>query len=104
MPKSKERRLRCVYHFIVAYCLEHSGLPPTIRQICEGCHLSATSLAHIYVLTLIRRGLLTAQGGKARGIQVVGAEWKPPMICPQCNTMHLFYNKWRDIVSECTND
>lgn len=109
MPKkkSKERRLRCVYHFIVAHCLEHSGLPPTIRQICDGCHLSTTSLTHLYVQTLIKRGLLTAQAGKTRGIQVVGARWKPPEFCPQCNVPHAWgsvHNDWQNIVEECTNE
>lgn len=108
MPKKKseaqERRLRCVYHFIVAHCLEHGGLPPTIREITKGCHLSTTSLAHYHVKALIKRGLLTAKNGKARGIQVVGAQWKPPPMCPQCLKAHSWgtaHYEWSDIVEEC---
>lgn len=108
MPKKKseaqERRLRCVYHFIVACCLEQRGRPPTIRQICAGCHLSSTSVAHNCVVTLVNRGLLLTHGSLARGFQVVGAQWKAPPICPQCLKAHTWgtvHYEWGDIVLEC---
>ena len=106
MPKSKERRLRCVYHFIVTYCLEMGGRPPTIRRIAEACHLSSTSVAHSCVQALIRRGLLTAPGGTARWFYVTGSQWRVPLFCPQCKEIHNWgslTNEWSDIVEECIN-
>jgi len=80
---------QAVYHYIVAYYLEHQ-LPPTIREIRDGCHLSSTSVAHSCVQNLVADGLLTMWHGR---VQVVAAQWKAPPICPLCFKSH---GDWRE--------
>lgn len=103
-----QNQLRATYHFIIGYCLEHGGLPPTPQEIQDACRLASTSVADCCVQLLIDQGLLTAQGtGKARRIRIVGAQWKAPSICPQCSIPHCWgtvHNQWWDIVEECINE
>jgi len=52
---------------------------------------------------LVECGLLESENGKAHKIQVAGAQWKAPQICPQCLKAHSWGTKhyaWGDIVEE----
>ena len=67
-----------VYNYIVAYCTEHNGFPPSYREITEGCGLKSTSVAVYYVKALVAEGQLRIRGHTARSIQVVGSRWIAP--------------------------
>jgi SOS-response transcriptional repressor LexA len=67
-----------VYRYIVAYKRVHDGCAPTIRDICDACNISSTSVAAYYLRQLEAAGRIEWQGGAARTIEVVGGRWQPP--------------------------
>lgn len=75
-----------VMAFVVRFCIGTGGVPPTLREICDGCDLSSTNVAHRHLKALEERGLVRSwagaiagdKAGASRGIEVVGASWVPP--------------------------
>lgn len=61
---------KAMLSFIRAYIKQH-GISPTIREICDGLHLTSTSIAHYYLDRLERRGVIRRQRGKSRSITLV---------------------------------
>lgn len=74
---STMKRLKVVYEFIYDYYRHHGG-SPTIREILNETPVTSTSVCRYYLLILERLNLITRDEEKARGIRLVGAEWKPP--------------------------
>jgi repressor LexA len=62
----KQPTVERVYAFICAYIAQHH-LPPTIREIADGCYLGSTAVHH-HLKTLQAAGLIIREKGKARGI------------------------------------
>jgi|SRR5579864_1543742 len=73
-PSTSKQLQDEVYRFVVEYLQANGGRPPTIREI--GKALSITSTSHVqYVLTgLERRGMITRQPNKSRGIVLDGRQ------------------------------
>ena len=67
-----------VYRYIVAYKRAHDGCAPTVRDICDACTISSTSVAAYYLRQLEAARRIEWQGGAARTIEVVGGRWQPP--------------------------
>ena len=65
-----------VYLFIVDFKKKHDGNSPTLREIAEGCNVSATSLVKYYLEFLVEAGLIEVTGDKSRMIMVTGGEWR----------------------------
>lgn len=49
-----------------------SGLPPTVREICEATGLHSTSSVHAHLKTLEREGYIVREAGLNRAIRIVG--------------------------------
>lgn len=62
-----------IMQFIVSYIEEH-GYPPSVREICVGAEIKATSTVHDHVKRLLELGLLEtdAEPGTSRAIRVKG--------------------------------
>lgn len=65
-----------LYDYIVSYCQEHQGLPPTIRDLIDEFDYASTSVANYHVTKLVEAGLIVK--GEAGRMQVVGGKWLPP--------------------------
>ena len=64
-----------IFSFFVNYCAQHTGLPPTIREIAKGTGVSSTSVVSHHLRKLVRKGRLEHIKGR---YVVAGAEWYPP--------------------------
>jgi len=53
--------------FIKEYWLA-ALLPPTLREICKGCHISSTSVATFVLKRMVARGLIHWVHGISRSI------------------------------------
>lgn len=62
-----ERRKKEVYDFIAGY-IDEVGLPPSMREICEGVGLKSTSTVFLYLRELEEEGLLKAGAGRKRAL------------------------------------
>ena len=51
-----------------------SGVPPTVREICNATGLRSTSTVHAPLKTLERLGYITRDAGLNRSIRIEGAE------------------------------
>ena len=51
-----------------------SGVPPTVREICNATGLRSTSTVHAHLKTLERLGYITRDAGLNRSIRIEGAE------------------------------
>jgi SOS-response transcriptional repressor LexA len=88
-------RRRCIYHFIVAYCMNTCGIPPTYQEIVDHCGLHSKSTASRLIASLVRRGLLSIENlGNRRVIRVTRATWRPPLTCGYCDRGHARYWDW----------
>jgi repressor LexA len=68
-----------VFSFILKFKAANDGIPPTIREICEACGISSTSVVNNILKRLERRGWIILEPGfQTRKIKVVGAHWQPP--------------------------
>jgi len=67
-----------IMRYIICYKAAHDGNSPTIREICDECGVSSTSVAAYNLEKLERAGKIVLAGGGARGIQVVGGRWVAP--------------------------
>lgn len=59
-----------VLDFLKQYILNH-GYPPSVREICQGVHLSSTSSVHSHLSSLERKGYIKRDGNKSRTIEIV---------------------------------
>ena len=90
-------RRRCIYHFIVAYCMSSSGIPPTYQEIVDHCGLHSKSTAARFIQPLVRHGLLSIEHlGNRRVIRVPRATWRPPFTCAYCGKAHARYFEWSE--------
>ncbi len=62
-----ERRKKEVYDYIASY-IDEVGLPPSMREICEGVGLKSTSTVFLYLRQLEEEGLLRAGAGRKRSL------------------------------------
>jgi len=51
-----------------------SGIPPTVREICNATGLRSTSTVHAHLKTLERLGYITREAGLNRSIRIEGSE------------------------------
>lgn len=62
-----ERRKKEIYDFIANY-IEEVGLPPSMREICDGVGLKSTSTVFLYLHELEEEGLLKTGAGRKRAL------------------------------------
>ncbi|HWP79413.1 MAG TPA: transcriptional repressor LexA [Candidatus Acidoferrum sp.] len=62
-----ERRKKEIYNFIASY-IDEVGLPPSMREICEGVGLKSTSTVFLYLHELEEEGLLRTGVGRKRAL------------------------------------
>ncbi len=72
MPADLSPRQRRVLEFIRAYIAEH-GYPPTIREICEACNISSTSVANYNLRRLAEAGYIRRSNRLSRAIELTAA-------------------------------
>lgn len=60
-----------VYAFIEDY-MEQNSLPPSIREIAQGCYLNVSTVSR-YLGILEAQGRLQRIPGKARGLKLMGS-------------------------------
>ncbi len=72
MPAELSPRQRRVLDFIRRYIDEH-GYPPTIREICEACEISSTSVANYNLRRLAEAGYIRRSDRLSRAIELTGA-------------------------------
>ena len=70
-------RTDTIYAYIIEHKAQHDGLAPTIRDICDVCAISSTSVAAYYLDKLQAQGKIRRCYG-VPGIEVVGGKWLPP--------------------------
>ncbi len=63
--KKREEILKAIQDFI----MDH-GYPPTIREICRMVGLKSTKGVKVHIDNLVRDGLITKIGSKARGLRI----------------------------------
>lgn len=63
------KRQRSLLREIIAFSREH-GYPPTIRELCELCEISSTSVVNHHLNQLLSKGLMTREFTVARGIRI----------------------------------
>ena len=51
-----------------------SGIPPTVREICNATGLRSTSTVHAHLKTLEKLGYITREAGLNRSIRIEGSE------------------------------
>jgi SOS-response transcriptional repressor LexA len=57
-----------VVDFVLAFALSNAGVPPTLREIVEGCRLSSTSIARYHLrAALSNRELILAAAAAPGG-------------------------------------
>jgi len=59
--------------WIGAYWEDH-GIPPTIREICDGCGISSTSVVHYHLGKLEAAGYIRRTPRISRGIVLIEPE------------------------------
>ena len=71
-----------VYEFVVQYKTDHDGISPNLREITDGVGLASDSTSAHHIRALRRAGLIKSKAGHrvARGYEVVGAIWIPPVV------------------------
>lgn len=72
MPADLSPRQRRVLEFIRRFIGEH-GYPPTIREICEACEISSTSVANYNLRRLAEAGYIRRSGRLSRAIELTAA-------------------------------
>lgn len=72
MPAELSPRQRRVLDFIRRYIAEH-GYPPTIREICEACDISSTSVANYNLRRLAEAGYIRRSDRLSRAIELTEA-------------------------------
>jgi SOS-response transcriptional repressor LexA len=69
--------LQRIYRFLVEYKVDNNGNSPTLREICEACTISSTSVAIYYLRKLQELGLIHLEGAmKSRSITVQAGRWQ----------------------------
>jgi len=66
-----------VLQFIISFKRLHNGDSPTLREICEACGVSSSSVAKHILNRLANAGLITQEPGTSR-ISVIGGSWEYP--------------------------
>jgi repressor LexA len=61
-----------ILEYLLEYAEDHA-YPPSIREICQACGISSTSVADYNLNALERKGHIRRNANSARGIEVVGA-------------------------------
>jgi repressor LexA len=72
MPAELSPRQRRVLEFIRRFIGEH-GYPPTIREICEACEISSTSVANYNLRRLAEAGYIRRSDRLSRAIELTAA-------------------------------
>lgn len=70
-------RTERVLDYIIEHKQRHDGLAPSIRDICDVCAISSTSVATYHLDKLQAAGKIKRMYGMP-GIVVVGGRWLPP--------------------------
>ena len=65
MNVTTQRIRGCILDFIAT-----EGIPPTVREIQQGCALSSPSVVFYHLKLLANKGLITWQPNKARTIRL----------------------------------
>ena len=68
--KSLTKRQQDVLTFIKKYTANH-GFPPTIREICDGVHLSSPATVFVHVKNLEKNGYIKSSNNKFRTLELL---------------------------------
>lgn len=63
-----------VLEYVKKFKRHNDGNSPSLRMICQACHIASTSTAMYYLVILEERGLIRLPGG-FRNIHVIGGHW-----------------------------
>lgn len=67
-----------VLRAIVQFKQANDGASPAVRELARMCHMASVSTVDYHLGRLEDAGLIEREFGLARGIRVVGGEWRPP--------------------------
>ncbi len=70
---------RRMYNFIVAY-MKDEGMPPTNREIGREMKIASTGHVDYHLTMLEKKGLITRQPKKSRGIKLTKQPWGIPVM------------------------
>ena len=56
---------------IIKWCLEHRGIPPSLREMADGMDLHSTNAPHALLRALKKKGYIAWDHGKARTMRVL---------------------------------
>lgn len=68
-----------IYDFIVDY-IKEEGMPPTNREIGSAMHIASTGHVDYHLSMLEKKGLITREAKKSRGIKLVQQTWGVPVL------------------------
>src|SRR5579875_1075132 len=68
-----------IYDFIVEY-IKEEGMPPTNREIGSAMHIASTGHVDYHLSMLEKKGLITREAKKSRGIKLVQQTWGVPVL------------------------
>jgi SOS-response transcriptional repressor LexA len=80
--RDAEKRRAEILRFVYQFTADNKGMPPTIREITEGCEIESTNTVHLHLSNLIENGYLEKVGGegRSRGISIPGAVYYNPAL------------------------
>ncbi len=73
MATDLSERQQRILAFLEEYLDEH-GYPPSIREICQACGISSTSVADYNLKALEQKGYLRRNADISRGLELVGRD------------------------------
>src|SRR5437588_7484772 len=70
---------RKMYNFIVSY-MRREGMPPTNREIGREMKIASTGHVDYHLTMLEKKGLISRQPKKSRGIKLIKQPWGIPVM------------------------
>ncbi len=67
-----------VYEFILRFCEDNNGLPPSHSDIVDGLELSSTSVVNYHLRKLEEAGKIERLNYHSRNMRIIGGRWYPP--------------------------
>jgi len=64
-----------ILDYLIAYKIEHDGVPPSVAEIVEHFNYNTTSAAIFHLRNIANLGYISMTPREARSIQILGGEW-----------------------------
>lgn len=68
-----------IFQWIIRYKIAHDGNSPSYGDLMRDCHISSRSVVNHILTTMERAHCIKRSGGAKRGIEIIGAQWTPPV-------------------------